>query len=500
MAEARFRPQRYGDLVIDPSSTHLSSSTPQTPTSPSSSATLPQEYLELLADHILNSLTMMLIEHPRSKYLPRKNKPSVSECDDPPSEEATEDDCDLSDAVLEKVYTLLEQSLYRERPLAKQLSGFLVRIRLVRERRLQALQRQQQQQKRGPRQRAAVVTEEPSPQEQERYADNRGSKRRGEKLSATSHLLGAWVPLPESEYYEAMKESLLSNTPESININMDPRKLKVNELKEQLQLAGLSVNGKKEELVARLLEHQKAEEAALGVEGPATGTGETFDWEDGKFDVDDLAPPTDPTSKAPENKGLSNTTASASTAEPGSTNPSTTAASAASEKKTAAATAAAATTTGAAAASGTLKDVQFQGAVKDAETLKAEFEKRKNRAARFGIPLKEQDKAVERAARFGVPVMPAATASLAKATLPAKPAATTPASVKPVPAKPGSVVAQIPADVLNKRRERFGIQAPSTTSSTTPVVDAAEEEKKRKRAAKFGTAPSSEEITKKMKA
>ncbi len=67
---------------------------------------------------------------------------------------------------------------------------------------------------------------------------------------------------------------------------MDPRKLKVNELKEQLQLAGLSVNGKKEELVARLLEHQKAEEAALEVEGPPTGTGDTYDWEDGKFDVE----------------------------------------------------------------------------------------------------------------------------------------------------------------------------------------------------------------------
>jgi len=60
---------------------------------------------------------------------------------------------------------------------------------------------------------------------------------------------------------------------------MDPRKLKVNELKEQLQLAGLSVIGKKEELVARLLEHQKAEEEALAA-GPPTGTGESFNWED----------------------------------------------------------------------------------------------------------------------------------------------------------------------------------------------------------------------------
>lgn len=61
---------------------------------------------------------------------------------------------------------------------------------------------------------------------------------------------------------------------------MDPRKLKVNELKEQLQLAGLSANGKKEELVARLLEHQKAEEdAVLAGAGPATGSSDAFDWD-----------------------------------------------------------------------------------------------------------------------------------------------------------------------------------------------------------------------------
>lgn len=67
---------------------------------------------------------------------------------------------------------------------------------------------------------------------------------------------------------------------------MDPRKLKVNELREQLQLAGLSVNGKKEELVARLLEHQRAEEEALNADVPPTGSGESFDWDESKFDVE----------------------------------------------------------------------------------------------------------------------------------------------------------------------------------------------------------------------
>jgi len=95
----------------------------------------------------------------------------------------------------------------------------------------------------------------------------------------------------------------------------------------------------------------------------------------------------------------------------------------------------------------TVGDVKFQGgAVKDAETLKAEFEKRKNRAARFGIPLKEQDKAVERAARFGVPVTAAATASLAKATGTATsstPSTTPAAGAKTLPTKPGSIAAGV---------------------------------------------------------
>ncbi|CAO3564327.1 unnamed protein product [Mortierella alpina] len=144
VAEARFMPPRYGDLIVDPSNTHASL-TQQTPASPCSTI-LPQEYLELLADRILSSLVMMLIEHPRTKYQPSKSKPGVPKCDGSISVEETGDDCDLSDALLEMVYTLLEQNLYRERPLAKQLSDFLVRIALDRERRFQSRQQHQQQQ------------------------------------------------------------------------------------------------------------------------------------------------------------------------------------------------------------------------------------------------------------------------------------------------------------------------------------------------------------------
>ncbi|KAG0378911.1 hypothetical protein BGX24_002405 [Mortierella sp. AD032] len=282
---------------------------------------------------------------------------------------------------------------------------------------------------------------------------------------------------------------------------MDPRKLKVNELKEQLQLAGLSANGKKEELVARLLEHQKAEEEATLAAGPPTGTGESFNWED---PIDDLALPT---SDAPAAVKPAPAAAAATT-------------SAAKEPATTATTATTTTTATPATAGATADGIEFQGAIAgDVDALKAEIEKRKTRAARFGTSLTEQDKALERAARFGVPVAASTTASLAKAagaavTSPATKEVATKASG--VPAKAGSITSQIPADVLSKRQERFGTVAPAAKTSTpakpastTPAaagakrpsvaVDAAEEEKRRKRAAKFGLPSAEDDASKKAK-
>ncbi|KAF8929084.1 hypothetical protein BGZ47_001281 [Haplosporangium gracile] len=293
---------------------------------------------------------------------------------------------------------------------------------------------------------------------------------------------------------------------------MDPRKLKVNELKEQLQLAGLSVNGKKEELVARLLEHQKAEEEAALAAGPPTGTGESFSWED---PIDDLAPPAadastkstpaaaiTPAAKAPATKATTTTTATAATPATNAAKP---------ESVT------------------TENSVQFQGATaSDNDALKAEIEKRKSRAARFGTALTEQDKALERAARFGVPVAATTTASLAKAAgaavapaTTATKAATTGAAKSGAPSKPSSIASQTPADVLSKRQARFGIVEPAAKASSTPakavgttipaaaaasgikksglVLDAAEEEKKRKRAAKFGLPSAEDDASKKAK-
>ncbi|KAF9430302.1 hypothetical protein BGZ94_007476 [Podila epigama] len=284
---------------------------------------------------------------------------------------------------------------------------------------------------------------------------------------------------------------------------MDPRKLKVQELKDQLQLAGLSVAGKKDELVARLLEHQKVEEevaATVADAGPLTGSGEGFEWDDSKYD--DLAPPSETTeTTTTTTKAASSTTASDGTATAPASTSNTTTTSTSATTKGATGTHSSSITTTTTTTSSTTPSVEFKGAPgeKSAEVLKAEYEKRKNRAARFGIPLKEEDKAVERAARFGVPVTAKATASLAKTTL----VPTTASTV--LPAKPGSVKTQISDEVLKKRAERFGIQATTTTTTSTTksstttttagtkhslyTLDAAEEEKKRKRAAKFGAAP-----------
>ncbi|KAF9140151.1 hypothetical protein BGX30_006958 [Mortierella sp. GBA39] len=294
---------------------------------------------------------------------------------------------------------------------------------------------------------------------------------------------------------------------------MDPRKLKVNELKEQLQLVGLSVNGKKEELVIRLLEHQKAEEEAALAAGPPTGTGESFNWED---PIDDLAPPV---ADAPAKPAPAATTSAAKA--PSTTAPATTTATAATPASSATEPAAATTE----------DSVQFQGAItSDNDALKAEIEKRKSRAARFGTSLTEQDKALERAARFGVPVAATTTASLAKAAgTTVTPATTTStatgagagAAKSGVPSKPNAVASQIPADVLSKRQARFGVVEPAAKLSTPAkpagtaapatsaaaasvkksglVLDAAEEEKKRKRAAKFGLPSAEDDASKKAK-
>ncbi|KAG0378910.1 hypothetical protein BGX24_002404 [Mortierella sp. AD032] len=97
-----------------------------------------------MADDILSSLAMILIQYPRSKRMA-----SLISQDETPAwteSKATSDDCDLTDALIEMVYALLDHEHYRERPLAARLSEFLVQIALQRERKF----REQERQKRKP--------------------------------------------------------------------------------------------------------------------------------------------------------------------------------------------------------------------------------------------------------------------------------------------------------------------------------------------------------------
>ncbi|KAF9584867.1 hypothetical protein BGW38_004874 [Lunasporangiospora selenospora] len=275
---------------------------------------------------------------------------------------------------------------------------------------------------------------------------------------------------------------------------MDPRKLK-------------------DDLVVRLLEHQKAEEEAVrAAGGPVTGSGDAFDWDESKFDVDALAPPADPTTEIAAVPAASATQASAvvSTNNSATTVPAnpTTAAGNASTSTT---DAAGKTATSAATASG-----ETASTVSEADRLKEEYEKRKSRAARFGIPLTEDDRALERAVRFGVPL------KKAQQPVPAKPAGSVPKTAPPktlpakalpvksnVPTKPGSMAVQIPEDVLKRRQAKFGVMPSATESNkaSAPKVNKApaialnpeEEEKKRKRAIKFGLVPTADDASKKQK-
>lgn len=87
-----------------------------------------------IADDILSSLVMILIQYPRSRH----NASALTISKEEPSarieDETTGDDCDLTDALLEMVYALLDHEQYSRRPLAIRLSEFLVQVALQRER------------------------------------------------------------------------------------------------------------------------------------------------------------------------------------------------------------------------------------------------------------------------------------------------------------------------------------------------------------------------------
>ncbi|KAG0294760.1 hypothetical protein BGZ96_000514 [Linnemannia gamsii] len=95
-----------------------------------------------IADDILSSLVMILIQYPRYKHNASRATRSQEERSARTGNEIASDDCDLTDALLEMVYALLDHEQYSQRPLAIRLSEFLVQVALQRERAFQDQERQ----------------------------------------------------------------------------------------------------------------------------------------------------------------------------------------------------------------------------------------------------------------------------------------------------------------------------------------------------------------------
>ncbi|KAF9123963.1 hypothetical protein BGW39_008558 [Mortierella sp. 14UC] len=141
-----------GPIADRPPSELASSSRSSLPTPPRTSeadtsrSPLREGVIVPMADDILSSLVMILIQYPRSMHTASLNTASRNETSSWTESETTSDDCDLADTLLEMVYALLDHEHYRERPLAIRLSEFLVEIALQRERKF----REQERQKRWP--------------------------------------------------------------------------------------------------------------------------------------------------------------------------------------------------------------------------------------------------------------------------------------------------------------------------------------------------------------
>ena len=228
---------------------------------------------------------------------------------------------------------------------------------------------------------------------------------------------------------------------------MDYSKLKVAELKEELGKRSLPVSGKKEELVARLLESEGKSKATANADlGDLAPPEDDYDWDEpatktySSMDIDltgsAAKPETKPAAAAPA-------TASAPATKP-----------ATAPKRPLEAPKPSSETTA--------KSPPVTESTESTDAaLAAELEKRKRRAERFGIPLAESVKAVERAARFGTPT---ATADEQKKQARGKKFGNqvwtkngTSQEIKaPVPVKAKVLDDPVEAEKAKKRAERFG--------------------------------------------
>ena len=168
---------------------------------------------------------------------------------------------------------------------------------------------------------------------------------------------------------------------------MDYSKLKVTELKEELGKRSLPVSGKKEELVARLLESEgKSKSTANADLGDLAPPEDDYDWDE----------PAAKTYSSLEMQVTGSATKSETKAAPATASaPATSAAKPAPAPKQPLEAPKPSSET-------TAKSPPVAASTEATdEALAAELEKRKRRAERFGIPLADSVKALERVKRFG---------------------------------------------------------------------------------------------------
>ncbi|KAJ3039753.1 hypothetical protein HDV00_011880 [Rhizophlyctis rosea] len=217
--------------------------------------------------------------------------------------------------------------------------------------------------------------------------------------------------------------------------------LKVPELKKELSALSLSANGKKDELLARLVAHLEANSKK------------------------ETATPAQTTSATSTNGTPSPTAAKAPTAQPPTTN-------------TASTTPAATATTA---------------------TAQTEEERRRARLARFGLPtapaatapvMSEVERRKAREARFAAAGAPGTVDTKTTGATPGVAGAKTAPAVAS-PTSPSAYVG-IDAELLKKRQERFGIKDPKLEKV---IAASEEEERKRKRAERFGLSAATSQVS-----
>ncbi|KAI9227501.1 MAG: hypothetical protein DHS80DRAFT_31693 [Piptocephalis tieghemiana] len=262
------------------------------------------------------------------------------------------------------------------------------------------------------------------------------------------------------------------------------KKLKVQDLRDKLTELNLPTTGKKEDLIARLLE------------APATAGQEASSSSSSSSSVPSQSPAVTTSSPvsteaAPVSKASGDTSASPV---PGKET-----------EKDSESTLVASSIP----APVTAESSNVQQKSKEEELLER-ARKMEERAKRFGLPVPEDARKMQRAARFGLPLgakSPATNPASSGGKKEAHPEKRGNAGDKKVGGPMTASTLGVSTDKLNKRAERFGITKPSPSSTAAgstnskrsrmeaSPVDEAEAERRRKRAERFGTTASAPTTT-----